>query len=205
MIRLYGRVPNDITVACSGGPDSMAVLDFFRRGRKGVTIAHFDHGTEHAQVARSFVESYARREGIPIHVGMLQGDRPRDQSLEEWWSGQRNAWFQSLPGTVVTGHNLDDALEWWLYTSMHGRPRLIPHSRDNVIRPMLLAPKAALEVWCERHDVPYVIDPSNLEGPHMRTIVRRDIVPHALQVNPGLHKVVRKLLQAALSGGDGGG
>ena len=52
MIRILGNIPNQVTVACSGGPDSMAIIDFLRKGRKGVTVAHFDHGTDHGISAR---------------------------------------------------------------------------------------------------------------------------------------------------------
>ena len=40
MIRLSFKLPNEFAVAVSGGPDSMAALDFLRRNKK-VRVLHF--------------------------------------------------------------------------------------------------------------------------------------------------------------------
>ena len=194
MIHLYGNVPNSLIVACSGGPDSMAAVDFFRRGRKDVTIAHFDHGTEHGAHAREFVEEYAREYDIPFRLGAIRGDKPLDKSWEEWWRDQRLAFLKSLSRPVVTGHTLNDVAEWWIYTSMHGEPRLIPRENENIIRPFLLTEKSALIRWCETRSVPYVQDPSNFSGPHMRTVIRGVMMPNVYHINPGFNTVMRKRL-----------
>jgi tRNA(Ile)-lysidine synthase TilS/MesJ len=60
MIKLLGKIPNTVTLACSGGPDSMAALDFLMRGRKRVKVAHFDHGTEHGSKARKILAEFKR-------------------------------------------------------------------------------------------------------------------------------------------------
>ena len=46
MIKQLVDVPRKCFVACSGGTDSMAVLDFLRRSGKVVGVLHFDHKTE---------------------------------------------------------------------------------------------------------------------------------------------------------------
>ena len=51
MINILGSIPKKVTVACSGGPDSMAVLDFLVKGKKDITVAHFNHGTDHGNEA----------------------------------------------------------------------------------------------------------------------------------------------------------
>ena len=194
MIRLYGTVPNNIIVACSGGPDSMAAVDFFRQGKKDVTIAHFDHGTTHGVQATEFVQKYALEHNIPLCLGTIEGDKPVDKSWEEWWRDQRVAFLKSLSMPVVTGHTLDDVAEWWIYTSMHGEPRLIPRENENIIRPFLLTEKSTLTRWCDTKNVPYLHDPSNSYGPHMRTCVRWDVMPNVYRINPGFNTVMRKRL-----------
>ena len=47
MIKLLGKIPDKIYVACSGGVDSMAALSFLNNKKRDVAVAHFDHGTEH--------------------------------------------------------------------------------------------------------------------------------------------------------------
>jgi len=194
-IELCTNVPNSIYVACSGGADSMAAVDFFRRGRKQVTIAHFNHGTNHGIGAQNLVIEFAEDEGIEIASAQIQGRKPRGRSWEDWWREKRYEFLHSLPGTVVTAHNLDDAVEWWIMSSLHGQGRLIPSRKENVIRPFLTTPKLSLHKWCDAKNVPYVIDPGNSNDRYARSIVRHHLMPQALRINPGLYKTVRKKLR----------
>ena len=45
MIKITVPLPKQITIACSGGVDSMAIVDFLSR-KHDVTIAHFNHRTQ---------------------------------------------------------------------------------------------------------------------------------------------------------------
>jgi tRNA(Ile)-lysidine synthase TilS/MesJ len=40
--------------------------------------------------------------------------------------------------------------------------------------------------------VPWVEDDSNTDTCYTRNYIRHELMPHALEVNPGLHKVVKK-------------
>jgi tRNA(Ile)-lysidine synthetase-like protein len=173
----------------------MAVLDFLLNGRKSITVVHFDHGTEHANEARQFITDYCRLKKIPIVVKEIQRSKSKEESPEEHWRNERYRFFRGISSSIVTGHNLDDAVEWWIMTSLHGQPRLIPYRHGNVIRPFLLAEKSELLEWVERKNIPYVLDPSNKSDKFSRSIVREHIMPHALKVNPGIRKVVKRLLK----------
>lgn len=202
MIRLITPIPQRVCVAVSGGSDSMAALDFVVRGGREVRVLHFDHGTPHAREARAFLEGHCRSRGLDLDISGLRRVRGHRQSLEEYWREERIRFFSEHLdwGPVVTGHHLDDAVEWWVMSSLHGEPRLMPAvNRDTgVIRPFLATPRSELEAWCVRKEVPWVTDPSNHSRAHMRNVVRLDIIPHALRVNPGLASVVRKRLLAAV-------
>ena len=174
----------------------MAAVDFFRRGRKEVIIAHFDHGTEHGEDAQNLVLEWAESEGVPVVRERITGRKPHGRSWEDWWRQQRYSFLHNLPGPVVTGHNLDDAVEWWIMSSLHGTGRLVPKVKQNVIRPFLTTPKSVLVGWCDRKSVPYLNDPANHSDRFTRSIVRHKLIPEALKVNPGLFKTVRKKLYA---------
>ena len=195
MIRLLGSIPKKVYVAVSGGPDSMAVLDFIRKGKRDVTVLYFHHGTSHGQEAYDFVDFYCRSNKIPIEMGKISSKESGQKSKEEHWRDERHLFLSSFNGTVITGHHLDDAMEWWLFSSLHGNGRLIPYKRDNVIRPFLLTPRADLLSWNRKHDLPYIIDPGNKDESFMRSIIRHKIVPESLRVNPGLRKVIFKKLK----------
>ena len=65
MIRLSMKLPRKIAIAVSGGPDSMAALDFLSKN-KDLTVLHFNHGTSHAKQAEYIVRDYCKSRNIPI-------------------------------------------------------------------------------------------------------------------------------------------
>ena len=195
MIKLLGKLPRKITVACSGGVDSMVALDFLRRNHT-VEVLHFNHGTAHGEQAEEFVLRYCRKNSIPFLVDRVRSTIPPGRSREDWWRNQRYEFFDKYTDRpVVTCHHLDDVVETWIFTSIHGKPQLIPTKRGRFLRPFLGTRKAVLEHWCNRKDVPYVIDPSNADVKFMRNFIRHEIVPSVLRVNPGIHKVLRKKIE----------
>jgi len=232
MIKLLGSIPNKIAIAVSGGPDSMAALNFLRNGGKREVLAlHFNHGTgRHSVEAEALLQCYCEDNGVPLVVGQLSRGKLKEESKEEFWRNERYSFFGDyLLGPfsqlmqpserrrinayqieydlladfyysnppIITCHHLDDAVETWIFTSLHGNSMLIPYKRDNFIRPFLSTRKAELTDWCENKRIPYIIDPSNEDTSYMRNFIRHTLLPNALRVNPGLHKVVRKRVEKA--------
>jgi len=182
----------------------MAALNFLRNnGRRNVSAIYFNHGTKHGSEAEAFVKAYCSSQSIPLALGRVSGPCPKGESKEAFWRTERYAFFKRVHYSddfqkhylrpIVTCHHLDDQVETWLFTSMHGNPRLIPYQRDYFIRPFLLTRKNYLEKWAESRGVPHIFDPSNNDTDnYMRNFIRHEVVPKALRVNPGLHKVVKK-------------
>ena len=198
MINVLGSVPNNICVAVSGGADSMAALHFLRNGgKRNVLALHFNHGTDHSSDAENLVVNYCNENNIPLVIGDLDKELPKGVSKENFWRENRYSFFNRESGDrpVITCHHLDDVVETWVFTSLHGNPMLIPHKRDNYIRPFLTTGKQDLLNWCHRKHVPYVTDPSNQDTSYIRNYIRHILLPNALYVNPGLSKVVKKKIE----------
>jgi len=198
MIRMakHINIPHEVTIACSGGVDSMAVVDFLRNGGRTVHAAYFNHGTEFGERSELFLLDYFKVKDIKLTLGKITKDKPAGKSPEEHWRDERYKFLDSLGETVVAAHHLDDVIETWIFSALHGTPKLIPWTRNNVIRPFLLTKKEELIRWCIRsgHLVPHLEDPSNKDTKYMRNFIRHELVPKALRVNPGLHKVLYKKL-----------
>lgn len=202
MIHLLYKLPQELIVAVSGGPDSMAGLDFLSKSKtRKVSAAYFNHGTEHSAEAEAVVRRYCMENEITFYRSEISSEKQPGQSLEEYWRLQRYEFFEDLPHPVVTCHHLDDCVEWWLFSSFNGNPKLIPHTRGKYLRPFLLNRKQSLVEWCRRKNVPYITDPSNHNSNFNRNRIRRDILPDVLLVNPGIHKVIKKKLLHALQHG----
>jgi len=198
MIRLSMKLPDRLAIAVSGGADSMAALDFLSR-RKDVVALHYNHGTNYADNAERVVTDFCEERDIDLLKGCLLNPVPSGVSREDFWRKSRYDFFETVAQTpayssipIITCHHLDDLIETWVFTALHGDPRLIPTKRGRFLRPFLITRKAVLEDWCDRKDVPYIVDPSNSDLSFMRNYIRHEIVPKALRVNPGLPKVLRK-------------
>ena len=98
-------------------------------------------------------------------------------------------------GLIVTGHNLDDCVETYVWSSLHGQSKVIPIKRHTVVRPFLTTPKSEFVNWCERKSIEWCHDNSNDDTKYMRNYVRTHLMPHALHVNPGLNTVVKKIVE----------
>lgn len=198
MIRVGLELPlDDFYVACSGGVDSMAVVDFLSRGKRKPRLAYMNHGTAHAMEAETWIRRYAEQNSLELTIGKLDRERQPRESPEEFWREERYRFLHSLQLPVITAHHLDDVVEQWIFSSLHGKPGLIPTTRGNVLRPFLLTKKAEMVAWCDRYQVPYLNDPSNDDLRYMRNRIRHKLIPEALQINPGLRKVVARLVKGA--------
>jgi tRNA(Ile)-lysidine synthase len=199
MIKLFGpTVPNEIYVACSGGVDSMCALTYLaNKPYRKVTAVFFHHATEHSEKSWLWLKKYLLELNIPLVFGGIISPKPPKKSQEHYWRDERYKFLHSLPGPVITAHHLDDCVETWLFSAMHGQPKTIPYANRNVVRPFLLNKKEEMISWCEFKGIKWIEDASNNDVKYMRNLIRHRIVPEALKVNPGLHKVIARQVKKA--------
>ena len=195
MIKLLGKVPKTVTVALSGGVDSVAVTDFLSK-KHNVSVAFFHHETENSERALKFVTEFCHQKDIGLFFGWISNKhKPKGISQEEHWRNERYRFLESLNTTVITAHNLDDCVETYLYGALHGQPKVIPYRRNNIIRPFLTTPKAELVSWCERKSVNWCEDSSNQDVAYMRNYIRHELMPHVKHINSGISTVVKKIVE----------
>jgi tRNA(Ile)-lysidine synthase len=179
-------------VACSGGVDSMAVLHFFVKGGRKPHVMHIDHGTGNT-AATDIVREYCAKHDLTLVIKGINPEKRMGDSQEEHWRNERLIHF-NWPGVppVITGHNLSDAMETWVFGSLNGQPKLIPYNTMNVYRPFLLNTKDELKEFAVQHGLEWYDDPSNDDVKYMRNRIRHNIIPEALQVNPGFGTMLKK-------------
>lgn len=194
MIRLACKIPKKVTLACSGGKDSMAALSFLLKGRRDVTVAYYNHGTPHGQEAHKFVQDKCNELGLNFISEACVESPPPKASKEEFWRNKRYKFFEKAQSPIITAHHLDDAVEWWIFSSLRGKPSLMPIERKspNVLRPFLLSSKKDLH---RQLDIKHIQDPSNKDLKFARNFIRHELHPLCLNVNPGLATTVKNLYQ----------
>lgn len=205
LIDFLGKPKEIDAVACSGGPDSMALLSFLVNAGHAPDVLYFDHDTEISAKSYLLIRDYCVKNGLNVFKGELSKDKDPKQSWEEYWRIERYAFFNTYAkkgANIATAHNLDDVVETYLFGAINGAPKSILYKRllDRIviIRPLLTTLKHNLELWCDVHNVSYVVDPSNEDIGYPRNRLRHVIIPEILKINPGLKKVIKKSVVSSL-------
>jgi len=193
MIKLSCKIPKKVVLACSGGRDSMSALEFLIRGRRDVTVAYFNHSTEHGEEAETFLQGFCEGQGVTFKTGRYNHNNEKTKPTEASWREQRYKFLADLNETVITAHHLKDVVEWWIFSSLRGNPSLISRTREDipVLRPFLLS----LPEELHKHfgSFPYIEDPTNAETNYTRNFIRHNMISSALRVNPGLFTTIKNL------------
>jgi tRNA(Ile)-lysidine synthase len=193
MIKLACKIPREIEVALSGGPDSVAALAFLKNGaHRKVSAAFLHHGTETSDKSLEVATDVCKQLDVPLRWTTLTPVERDSKGLEATWRDQRYEFLDQSRIPVITAHHLDDAVEWWIFSSLHGEGKLIPRERGMYLRPFLLTRKEKLVKYCEDLGLPYYVDKTNLLEDRPRVLIRNRMMYDCLKINPGLHKTVKK-------------
>jgi len=200
-----------IIVGLSGGADSVALLHFLavQRERYGFELraAHVNHllrGDE-SERDEQFVRNLCNKMGVAfdvLRVDINAEAKKRGIGQEECGRQVRYEFFNSLSSEktlVATAHTLSDSFETVLLnmargTGIHGLCG-IPAVRGNIIRPLIECTRDEIEKYCADNGLEFVNDSSNLSREYNRNIVRLDVVPKLLEINPSLYKVVLRMIR----------
>lgn len=169
-------------IACSGGPDSMALLDMERKTGGGLFVCHVNYRKRPtADRDEAIVRQYCETHGIGLAVlyphyegGNFQA-WARDVRYDFFC---RQAHLQGI-GTILVAHQQDDLLETYVFQrERHMRCdwyglRYRSRRQDLMIeRPLLGWRKQELEDYCRQNHVPYGVDESNLTDVYARNRIR---------------------------------
>lgn len=194
MIHLQGKLPRQLNLAVSGGVDSVAALHFLCHNHD-VTIIHVDHNEGNSHESNDLMSSLAQKYQCSYKIYYPGNIRQKRESLEEYWRNQRYKFFHSLAGPVITCHQLNDCVETWLWSSMHGEGKIIPYNNKNVFRPFRLNTKKILVDYAVKHGLQWVEDESNLNLALTRNYIRKVMMPQVLHVNPGIENTIKKKVE----------
>ena len=193
-----------IIVACSGGPDSLTLLNILLKMRAEFNLeliaAHFNHmlrGIE-ADEDEAFVEKFAQMNNIEFcskSLDIKEYCHNNKLSLEE---GARIARYQFLrdmakkyqASKIAVGHNKDDQAETVLINLLRGSGSSgiagISAKSCDIIRPLLSITRVEIEKYCKSEGLEPRIDKSNLEPCYLRNKIRLNLLPQLTKYNPAI-------------------
>ena len=177
----------------------MTLMHFLLAGRRKFTALYFNHLTDHGYEAREFVREETAKLGVNLIEGSLDyKDLDLKRSREENFRICRYAFLKrySEKGQILMAHHLNDAVETYVMSALHGRPTTIPYRNEeyNIIRPFLRTTRKEIQDWAEHHGVKWIEDPSNKDSKYDRNFVRNEMMPMVRRLSPGIETIVEKMI-----------
>lgn len=197
-----------ITVALSGGADSMALLDCLlslksELGIEKITAAHFNHQIRGEEALRdqNFVYTQCQNRGVECIIGeanVPEFAQKNHLSLELAARQLRYEFFESLDTDVIaTAHTASDNIETVIFNLTRGTALSglcgIPPKRDRYIRPLLLCTRCDVENYCAQNGIEFVTDSTNLSDEYTRNNIRHNVVPVLKNFNGSVEDTVSRM------------
>ena len=175
-------------LACSHGPDSMALLFMLKEEGYNFAVAHVNyHLREESDLEQKQLQGYCEQNNIKLYIHEVN-EIVSHSNLEEQCRIIRYTFFKELVKTyhyhaVLVAHNQDDLIETYLmqkkrqnlvvYYGIKENPIIFD---VNIIRPLLGYSKQELLMFCNLNKVEYSIDKTNLQDVFLRNKIRHEIV-----------------------------
>ena len=179
---------NRYVVACSFGPDSMALLNMLYENKFDLVVAHVNyHKRDVSNFEEQSLKKYCLDRNIPIEV-LDTINLKCDKNFQEWAREIRYHFFADVlkkynAKAVLVAHQEDDLIETFLMQEKRGG--IVKYSGIaekttifgvDIIRPLLSFGKQDLLLYDNEKNVPYSIDVSNLSDDYQRNKIRHNIV-----------------------------
>jgi tRNA(Ile)-lysidine synthase len=194
-----------LLVACSGGADSTALLGLLAliapADGLDLAIGHVDHGLREASVAEAtHVAALAARLGVPVQVTRLAltpGAGLAARAREARRAALREQADHCGAGAIALGHTQTDQAETVLMHITRGAGlagvAAMAAWDSPWLRPLLDLPRSATRALCERLELSFVDDPTNLDPQHPRVRMREQILPALRRENPQVEAALGSL------------
>ena len=198
-----------IVIACSGGPDSLALVNLFLDLRKTyelrISVGHVDHmfrGAE-SKADADFVRTFCKHNDLPFYLKTVDVPafaKEKALSAEEAARIVRYDFLRDLAAKlggalIATAHHRDDQAETILLhlfrgAGSQGIAGIRPKS-CGIIRPFLSVTRQEIERYCKEKNLIPRIDATNSETEYLRNKIR-------LELMPVLKKTYNPVMPAAL-------
>lgn len=206
------RMPRYVVVACSGGKDSVALVDLMHRfaceHRVIPVVVHVNHKLRGKESTRDekFVRAFCKARDLPCVVVPAPVSK-----MENVQSEARRLRYAALTAVathikspvVLTAHHANDQAETVLLhllrgsgpealTGVHER-RMLTRSVA-LVRPMLEMSRGQVDAYVRSARLRFVIDRSNRSLKYTRNWIRKKVIPLLEEHNP---RVVEALCAVA--------
>ena len=198
------KANDTIIVACSGGPDSMALLNMLINIKKSIDInvicAHVNHNVrKESDDELLFLKDYCKKKKIPFESMKIQ--KYGEDNFENEARNIRYDFFDKLmdkysANYLMTAHHGDDLIETILMRIVRGSTLqgyagfALVSDKNNykIVRPLIFTTKKDIEDYNNKNNIPYVIDQTNFMEDHTRNRYRKTVLPFLKNEDKNVHE-----------------
>ena len=208
-IKRYNMIngETEITVALSGGADSVALLLCLLELKDdldvNISAAHLNHCLrgEESDRDEQFVRDLCKQLNVPLTVEKADIKGQADKTGESIELCARRIRYEFLErvagGLIATAHTANDNIETVLFNMSRGTGISglcgIPPVRGNIIRPLILVTREQVETYCAEKGVEFCIDSTNSDESYTRNFIRHSVVPKLNEVNSAVAQNVANM------------
>jgi tRNA(Ile)-lysidine synthase len=178
-----------VTVALSGGLDSVVLLDLLARLKSKwgwrLSAAHFDHRMrEESSDEAEWVRAKCSGLSLPVKIGRAHvAPTSEAEARELRYRFLYQARDEFGGGWLATAHQADDQAETVLFRLLRGSGLAglsgIPAQRaPRTVRPLLPFWRTEIETHAHGHDLDYLTDRTNFDVRYQRNWIRHVLIPH---------------------------
>jgi tRNA(Ile)-lysidine synthase len=189
-----------LIIAISGGVDSVVLAHLCKCLNFNFALAHcnFNLRGEESNADEDFVLELADQFDVEVFIQNFDTQAyayENKRSIQMAARELRYDWFNELAEQlqfdyILTAHHADDNLETFLInftrgTGLNGLTG-IPMINENIVRPLLLFSREAIEVYARENNIVWQEDSSNSSRKYLRNKLRHEVVPILKEINPQL-------------------
>lgn len=197
-----------LVVAVSGGMDSMALLHLLTNVRKKIDIqlicAHINHKKRiESDEELIFVKEYCNQHQIlfeSMEFTDYTNENFHHQARRKRYDFFKKVVHQYKANFLLTAHHGDDLMETILmrltrgssFRGYAGFEREIKKNGYTILRPLIMVGREQINDYINEHQIPFVVDSSNVEDVYTRNRFRKEIIPFLKNENKDvLNKFVK--------------
>ena len=176
-------------LACSFGPDSMALFGMLLKEGYSFDVAHVNyHLREESNFEQQSLELFCFQRSIKLYV--LDNYFKQRANIEAFCRDIRYSFFANIfkngrYDTLLVAHQQDDLIETYILQKQrknlvkrYGIAEKTSIKGMTVIRPLLSYKKYECEEYCLKENIPFAIDKTNLQPVFLRNKIRLVFIPN---------------------------
>ena len=207
-----------IIVGCSGGPDSMALVNMLLSIKDkydlSIVVASVNYNVrEESTEEADYVRKFSEKNNLVFEY--LSIDEYGDDNFENEARNIRYNFYDRLvkeynADYVMTAHHGDDLIETILMKIVRGSnisgyagfKKIVDMGNYKIVRPLIEYTKDELIQYDKENNIKYYVDKTNFDTTYTRNRYRKEILPFLKKENSEVHRKFLKFSNTLLQAND---